>query len=335
MKSLSRIFVCALAAALGLAAPSTIAQTKSTPTARQMSADETRQANGVAAVSSATQKVHLLTVFLAAHPQSPVRGRLLTHVGVAIGREPDSAVRVALAEKFSELMSTDSERVVAAEILAEAYLKANRTEDAFQSIAVLPSAEAIDLRLLTRLVFAGAEESRQRNLKHLFVSQKYGDIALRAIDADLRPFEMNAARWADYKSKTLPSLHQSLGLLALHAGSPDEGLKHLRKAVELAPEDPQSHVFLGAAMNEEYITASQQLKQMKPGPARDTLAKKVLEQMNQVVDAYAHGLALATGSAQEPTVRAQVWPDLESYYKFLHNGSLDGLQALIDKYKKQ
>ena len=227
------------------------------------------------------------------------------------------------------------ERTLASEILADAYLQANRVDDAFQTIALLPNADALDFRLLVRLVSAGAEEARHRNLKHLVVSQKYGDLAIRAIEASSGAGGMNAAAWAAYKSETLPSLYQTLGVFFMHAGEPTDGKAYLQKAVQLKPYDPMNHILLGAAANGEYSVALQQMKQLRPGPARDALGKKIIELVNQVVDSYAHGLALSAGSPQEQTVRAQVWPDLESYYKFLHKGSLDGLQALIDQYKKQ
>ncbi|MBI1750062.1 MAG: hypothetical protein HY234_02030 [Acidobacteria bacterium] len=327
--------VCAfVASALWIAVPAA-AQEKAPPAARQVNVEERRQVSDIVNVTSATQKVQLLTAFLAAHPASVVRARLLTHVGVAITREPDAAVCVTLAEKFLALMSTDQERNVAGAILAEAYLKANRVDDAFQTIAVIRDDEALDLRLLVRLTTAGADEARQRNLEHLAASRKYGDLAIRAMEADRRPAGMDSAMWTEYKGKTLPSLYQSLGMLSLHGGAAAEAQTYLKKAVELAPDDPLNYIFLGAAANEEYMAATQQLKQVPPGAARDELWGRTTMLLDQVIDAYAHAVALSAGSSQEEAIRAQVWPDLENYYKFRHKGSLEGLQALIATYKKQ
>jgi tetratricopeptide (TPR) repeat protein len=335
MKLLSRILVCSLAISALSVPPPAIAQEKAAPLARQINADEIRQITDITRVTTATQKVQLLTAFLAAHPGSVARPNLLAHVGISISREQDTAVRVDLAEKFLGLMTTDSERRSASAILADAYLKVNRVDDAFQTIAILPSPESLDLRLLARLVSAGVEETRQRNLKHLMVSRKYGELAIRAIEADQMPAVMSPIPWKEYKGKTLPSLYQSLGLLALQAGLPVDAMTHLQVAVELAPDDPMNYNYLGAAANEEYSKASQQLKQMPAGPPRDALGQKTFELLNQVIDAYAHALALSSGTPLEETIRGQVWADVESYYKFLHKGSLDGLQALIDKYKKE
>ena len=157
MKLTSRLLVCSLAiAALSVAAPA-IAQEKAAPLARQIDADENRQITDIVRVTTATQKVQLLTAFLAAHPGSVARPNLLAHVGISISREQDTAVRVDLAEKFLGLMTTDSERRSASAILADAYLKVNRVDDAFQTIAVLPSPDLLDLRLLARDIGLGEE----------------------------------------------------------------------------------------------------------------------------------------------------------------------------------
>ena len=59
----------------------------------------------------------------------------------------------------------------------------------------------------------------------------------------------------------------------------------------------------------------------------------VLARLDQVIDAYAHFIALSEGQAQLATMRQQEMEDLEKYYKYRHNGKTDGMQQLIDKYK--
>lgn len=334
MNFLSRIWVCSLAvAALWIAAP-TVAQQK-VPPAPRGNDDEIRQSTDIVRVTSATQKVQLLTAFLDVHPASAARSRLLMNVGTFITREPDAALRVTLAEKFLGLMSTEQERNNASAILADAYLSTNRVDDAFRTVALLPRPDSLDLHLLVRLATAGADETRLRNLKHLSESRRYGGLAIRAIEAGLRPGGMNAATWAAYKGKTLPSFYQSLGLLALHADQSADAVTHLQKAIELAPNAPTNYSILGAAAGAEFSTASQQLTQMPAGSVRDALEQRTTELLTQMVDAYAHALALSVGSPQEQAIRAQAGPELEKHYKVLHQGSREGLQGLIDKYKKK
>ena len=49
--------------------------------------------------------------------------------------------------------------------------------------------------------------------------------------------------------------------------------------------------------------------------------------------AYARAIALSEGNAALAQVRQQYLQDLESYYKYRHNNSTEGMQQLIDKYK--
>jgi hypothetical protein len=72
---------------------------------------------------------------------------------------------------------------------------------------------------------------------------------------------------------------------------------------------------------------------MPAGSARDEQLKKVQALLDSLIDAYAHALALSEGNATLQQIREQYAQDLESYYKYRHNGSTDGMQQLIDKYK--
>ena len=57
--------------------------------------------------------------------------------------------------------------------------------------------------------------------------------------------------------------------------------------------------------------------------------------MDDVIDAYAHAIALTEGNPQYDAMRVGLKADLEGYYKYRHSNSTEGLQALIDKYKKR
>jgi len=71
---------------------------------------------------------------------------------------------------------------------------------------------------------------------------------------------------------------------------------------------------------------------MAAGPTRDEELKKTQAILDQVIDAYAHAIALSEGNATLQEVRQQYLGDLETYYKYRH-GSTEGMQQLIDKYK--
>lgn len=330
----SRFAPCILLAGMLGAIFLALAQQKAPPEPLSR-AEENRRTTDIIRVPTATQKLQLLTEFLVQDPNASTRSRLLLHVGIMISREPDTAKRVTLAEKFLALSTSAEERSAALAVLADAYLVAQRTDDAFRIVAQIPSTSTPDVRLLVRLVNAGADQARLRNLQHLNESLGFGNLATSAIDAGLRPGGMNAATWAKYKTKELPAFYQSLAVLSMHAGRPADATAQLQKSAALAPTDAGNYVLLGAAANAEYAAVTQQQAQAADSSARNALVLRVFELQNQVIDAYARALALAAGTAQEPAIRAQVGGELERHYKLLHNGSLDGLQALIDKYKKR
>jgi hypothetical protein len=75
-------------------------------------------------------------------------------------------------------------------------------------------------------------------------------------------------------------------------------------------------------------------KSMAEGAPKAALMTKINAHLDEIVDHYAHAVALMEGQPQHQQLRAQVLQDMTSYYKFRHNGSTDGMQQLIDKYKK-
>ena len=131
----------------------------------------------------------------------------------------------------------------------------------------------------------------------------------------------------------LPSLYQSLGLMHLVSGAKPEAVVSYTKAAELAPTDPFSALMLAELLNDSYQTSARNYQKMQSGPAKDEELKKTQTLLDRVIEAYAHSVALSEGNANYASVRQQHMQDLETYYKYRHNGSTTGLQELINKYK--
>ena len=68
---------------------------------------------------------------------------------------------------------------------------------------------------------------------------------------------------------------------------------------------------------------------------KDSVLKQALAKMDEVVDMFAHAVGLSEGDAASQVLHDQTLQDLQAYYKYRHGGSADGLQQLIDKYKKK
>jgi hypothetical protein len=112
-----------------------------------------------------------------------------------------------------------------------------------------------------------------------------------------------------------------------------EAQSDLEKAMKLNPSDPFNYVLLGSLRNDEYQRAAQSHKGMPDGPAKEEMFKKATGLMDQIIDTYAHAVALSEGKPGYEKLHDQVLQDLTAYYKYRHQNSTEGLQQLIDKYK--
>src|SRR6266542_1350199 len=152
-----------------------------------------------------------------------------------------------------------------------------------------------------------------------------------ALEPDKRPADMNDAVWAYYKS-LLPNLYQSMGLLNVVNGNHVEAKAKFMKAAELRPSDPFNYLMLAGILNDDYKIEAKRVLEMPEGQPKQDALQKALAMLDNVIDAYAHMVAVAEGNAQFQQIREQYLADLESYYKYRHH-STDGLQQLINKYK--
>ncbi|HEY6328961.1 MAG TPA: hypothetical protein VI756_06465, partial [Blastocatellia bacterium] len=172
-----------------------------------------------------------------------------------------------------------------------------------------------------------------KNAKYVPQAQKYGASAVAIIESNKKPANVSDADWGQYKTKFLGQLYQSMALMSLATGNEADATAKLQKSVAASPDDPFTYVLLGSIANTHYETLATQYKGMPPGGDQDAMLKKALEQMDQVIDYFAHGVALSEGSAPYKLLHDQVMAQLELLYKYRHKGT-DGLQQLIDKYKK-
>ncbi|MFY9570573.1 MAG: hypothetical protein WAV20_04110, partial [Blastocatellia bacterium] len=107
------------------------------------------------------------------------------------------------------------------------------------------------------------------------------------------------------------------------------------KARSLNETDPFTYVLLGTMLNDDYQQLAQQHKALSAGPMKDTVLTQAHGKLDEVIDMYTHAIGLAEGNPAYQQLHDQLLQDLQAYYKYRHNGSLDGLQQLIDKYKKK
>jgi len=271
--------------------------------------------------------------FLQKYPKSTLRPLVARFVADKIGDTADPAQKIALSESYLKLFNAPGEVDLVNPQLLAAYTSAKRLDEAFALAATTLDKSPDPVATMINLSLAGREEVRLGNAKYVAPSKGYGLKAIELIESDKKPAAVTDAVWADYKTQWLPVLYQTLGMLSYAGGDYADAKIRITKAAALNPRDPVNYVYLGSMANDEYQRLAQQYKAAM-GAAQAELLKKAEAQMDEVIDAYAHAIALAEGNPQHDQLRAGLRPDLETYYKHRHNKSTEGLQALIDKYKQ-
>lgn len=289
------------------------------------------------AIEAATDIPALLAAtneFLQKYPKSPLRPQVAPLVADRINQIKDPAERIAHSESYLKLFTAPGDAELVNSQLLYAYIDANRLDDAFALAPTAIDKNPDPVAAMINLARAGLGEAQKKNLKYVAPSNQMAARAIALIESGKKPETVSDAAWNDYKTRWHPQLYQWAAMLSLEAGDRADAKAKLANAIKLNAHDPVSYVLLSTMANDEYQRLAQAHRAAAAGAEKDALLKQAEAQMDAVIDAYAHAVALTEGNAQYDTMRVGLKADLESYYKYRHGNSTDGLQALIDKYKK-
>lgn len=281
----------------------------------------------------AATKLQAATEFVKKYPKSAKRSEVARHLAGEITRVQDAAQLITLSEGYLASFNLPEEAALINQFLIDAYVKANRLDDAFRIAATMLEKNPNDVVVLTQMAIVASEELKRNNPKYIQQSQTYGMKAIELIEADKKPEALEVTRWNDYKTRWLPQLYQSLGLVSFLSGNKADAKVKLEKAASLNATDPVTFMLLGSMVNEEYQQLAEKHKTMSAGPVKDDTLKEAHAKMDQVIEAFARAVALSEGNPQYQRLHDQLKQDLTAYYKY-RKGTTDGLQQLIDKYKK-
>jgi hypothetical protein len=298
-----------------------------------MNPDEQKMAMAIQSAPDPAAKLKAAGDFIKKYPKSSLRPRVAHGLAEQISAVTDPAQKVTLAQSYRDIFKEPSEQEMIEGVLIDALVKAKRMDEAFSNGAEFIGRNPDSLRVLVQLISAGTNEAKNKNGKFVTQSLQYGNHAIQMIEANQKPADIDDATWGSYKTDMLPSLYQSVGLLNLVKGDRAAARAGYAKAAELAPTEPFNVVMLAGILNDEYQNEAKRWQAMPNGPAKDEELKKAQSLMDATIDAYAHAVAVSEGNASLQQVRQQYMEDLESYYKYRHNNSTAGMQALIDKYK--
>ena len=300
----------------------------------EVSDGERKLAAKINAAPDAAAKMQAAGEFIKKYPKSSLRPQIVGFLSNQIASVADNAQKIALAENFQRLFTEAGDAQLITPVLIDAYIATKRIDDAFRLSDTWLQKDPDDVGVLAVLAITGTNEAKLNNPKFVQQSQQYGFKAIELIEANKKPAHMDDAQWSKNKATWLPQLYHSTGYIALVSGAARaDALARLQKAVALDPADPVNYVLIGNIKNAEYEEMAKQYQGTAAGATRDAMLPKINAQLDEVIDIYAHSVALLQGKPEYKQAHDQVMSDLQAYYKYRHNNSTDGLQQLIDKYK--
>jgi hypothetical protein len=306
---------------------------KSKDQKQQISEGEQKAITKIDTAPDAAAKIQAVTEFAKKYPKSTQRAKVMTYTLGEITKVQDPAQQITLLEGMSAVFKEPTDADVINPFLIDAYIKANRIDDAFRVASTSLSKNPNDIAVMTQVTLVGVEQAKNKNTKYVQQSMQYGAKAIELIEAGKRPESMDEARWGEYQTRWLPQLYQYMGVLAIMTSNKAEAKARLEKAASLNANDPFTFVLLASLVEEDYEKFAEQHKAQSPGPLKDELLNQAHGKMDEVIEMYAHAVALSEGKPEYQKLHDQVFEGLQTYYKYRHKGSADGLQQLIDKYK--
>jgi hypothetical protein len=299
----------------------------------KLSGDEQKAAKKIEEAKDTATKFQTVSEFLAKFPKSSLRPKLASFLAAEVSNLTDMNQKVSYGEQFFSIFTEKSETDLVSPYLVEAYLNTKKLDEAFQVGEDYLSRHADDVVVLSQLASYGASQAQQGNGKHIKQSMQFANTAIGLIESNKKPSSMTDEKWTNIKKATLPSLYQGLGVMSMQSSKRDEAKSKFAKAAELNSVDPLNHYMLGVIAEEEYKETAKAYNASLPGKQKDDLLAKANSQLDVVIDYYARALGAADGNPAYQNFSTQLRQDIETYYKYRHNNSLNGLQELINKYK--
>jgi hypothetical protein len=271
--------------------------------------------------------------FVKQYPKSEKRFEVAQYIAGHIGTVTDFAQRIKLAERFVTIFNAPAETELVNEGLIDAYIMIPRASDAFRLAETWLQKNPDDIELMRRLAVLAGNEAIKGSNDFVKQGQDYGKKAIAQIEADRKPASMDVNKWTEYKTRNLPALYRDVGILAMRADDKATQKSSLEKAVALKSTDPVVYILLSQMANDEY---QEQVKKYQSAAPADKEAEhqRSLTLLDRVIESYAQAIAMAEGNPQFANAAGALRGDLEGYYKFRHNGSAEGMQGLIDRYKR-
>ncbi len=322
----------ALALACALAAGAA-AQEKPKQDAPKVSGGERDAAQKIEKAKGAEAKLQLAAAFVKKYPQSPLRPQIADGIAREIEATTDQPARASLAQTFLEIFNLPEEAQLVTGMLLSSYINTGQTQDAMTLGTQWLAKHPDDIPVMRNLTILASGQAIQGNNAFSAQGRDYGAKAIALIEADKMPAGFDAAKWPEYKREALVSLYRETGVLAYKAGDNAAAITLMEKAIELNSPDAAIYLLLGDLYNANY-EESAKTAIVASAANKPAATQKAEADLDRVIDAYARAIAFTEGKPDFAQANAAIRERLTPYYKYRHKNSTDGMQQLIDKFKK-
>jgi len=321
---------CALVCALALGAA---AQEAAKQAEAKVSGGEREAAQKIEKAKGTEARLQAAAAFVKKYPQSALRKQIAETLANEIAAVTDAQQSLSLAQAYQDIFNLPDEQQRVTATLLNGYINTGQTEDAIKLGTAWLAQHPEDIPTMQNLTILASAQVIKGNNAFAAQGRQLGAKAIELLEADKMPAGFDAARWPDFKKSALVSLYRETGVIAFKGGDKKAAAALFEKAAAYNSPDPAVYILLSELDTDEYELRAKEY-QVAAVADRPAALKRVEEQLDKVIESYARAIARTEGNAQYAQANAAFRQDLERYYKFRHKNSTDGLQQLIDKYKK-
>ena len=321
---------CALVCALALGAA---AQEAAKQAEAKVSGGEREAAQKIEKAKGTEARLQAAAAFVKKYPQSALRKQIAETLANEIAAVTDAQQSLSLAQAYQDIFNLPDEQQRVTATLLNGYINTGQTEDAIKLGTAWLAQHPEDIPTMQNLTILASAQVIKGNNAYAAQGRQLGAKAIELLEADKMPAGFDAARWPDFKKSALVSLYRETGVIAFKGGDKKAAAALFEKAAAYNSPDPAVYILLSELDTDEYELRAKEY-QVSAVADRPAALKRVEEQLDKVIESYARAIARTDGAAQYAQANAAFRQDLERYYKFRHKNSTDGMQQLIDKYKK-
>ena len=319
--------VCALACAAAAQ------DNKGGQAAVKISGGEKDAAQKVEKAKGAEAKLQAAANFLKKYPQSALRRQVAEGLAQEIINTTDDQAKVSLATTFIDIFNQPEEAELVNATLLDAYVKLGQTAEALKLGNAWLAKHPDDIPTLQNLTILASNEAIKGNNAFAAQGRQHGLKAIELLEADKMPAGFDAAKWPEFRTTSLAATSRALGVLLYKTGDKAAALPVLEKAAAARSTDPGVYLILSEMAYDDYDRLTKEYN-VAPAAEKQAALARAQAGLDRVINSYAQAVAITEGNAQYQQANAALREDLERYYKFRNKNSTEGLQQLIDKYKR-